>query len=183
MSQTVPEQTGTQPQNNWMLALQSWMGQSQQIASNWIYDAGGWIFTGLIAVALIIIISLIAIGRTDPVLFIAALTLAAALPLNLAGMWIARYLKNRDQALAAVPQSQTQQAAEDEATVHLQTFSAKQRSFTNTILSSLLGLSVLLTLIGVIFALWHISWAVTVVFLIALIVGLLATFWVLAYRG
>ncbi len=191
MSQTFPEQqTHTRPQNDWMAALRSWMGQSQQIVSQWIYDAGDWIFTGLIAVALLILMSLVAIGHTDRVLLVAALTLAAALPLNLAGLWIEHYLKNRDQALAlgAPLQSVIQQSIEDEATVRLppsstQAFSARQRSFTNTILSSLLGLSVLLTLIGIIFTFWHISWAVTLVFLIALIVGVLATLWVLAYRG
>lgn len=184
MSQTIPEQTGSQAKNDWMQALQNWMGQSQQIVLQWLYNAGGWIFTGLIAVALLILQNLIAIGRTDRVLLVAGLALAAALPLNLAGVWIVRYLRNQDQALAAATLSSVPQVAGDEVTVsNAPIFSAKQRQFTNTILSILLDLSVLLTLLGIVCALWHISGAITVVFLITLVLGLLTTLWVLAYRG
>lgn len=185
MSQTVPEQTHTRLKDDWMQAIQSWLGHSQQIVLKWLYDVGGWIFAGLIAVALLLLQPLMTVSHIDPVLFIAGLTLAAALPLNLAGVWIVRYLKNQNQALADAALAPTRPSAGgDETTAsNLPAFSAKQRQFTHLILSILFGLSVLLTLIGVVCALWHISGAVTLVFLFALVVGLLATLWVLAYRG
>jgi hypothetical protein len=78
----------------------------------------------------------------------------------------------------------TQPLTGNEATVsNAPIFSAKQRQFTQTMLSILLGLSVLLTSLGIVCALWHISGAVTAIFLLAFVLGLLATLWVLAYRG
>jgi hypothetical protein len=185
MSQTVPEQTSSPAKMDWKSALLSWMEQSQQIVLKWLYDVGGWIFTGLIAVALMIIQNLIGIGHSDRGLLVAGLVLAVALPLNLAGLWIVRYIQNLDQAAAgAKPPLAKKQSVADDATVNAAAiFSAKKRTFTNRVVTIVLALSVLLTLLGLALALWHISWVVTVVFLVAILVGLFTTFWVLAYRG
>lgn len=179
MSQTVPDQTSIQPKSVWMQALQDWLEHNQQVVLKWLYDAGGWIFAGLIAVAFLVLQSLMTIGHLDGVLLVAGLTLAAALPLNLAGAWIVRDLKNREQAFVEVTLPAEQSGGPASQTP---AFSAAQRRFTQTILSVLFGLSVLFTLIGVICALWHISGAVSIVFLIALVISILATLWVLAYH-
>lgn len=186
MSQTVPEQTSSPAKMDWKQTLQSWMEQSQKIILKWLYEVGGWIFTGLIAVALMIVLNLITVGIADRVLLVAGLVLAAALPLNLAGLWIVRYIQNLDQALAEAKPPVARQPIEDESTVMVasaQIFSAKKRKFTNDIITIILALSVLLTLLGLSLALWHISGAVAIVFLLAILVGLLATLGVLAYKG
>jgi hypothetical protein len=186
MSQTVPEQASSPAKMNWKPALQSWMEQSRKIILKWLYDVGGWIFTGLIAVALMIVLNLITTGTTDRVLLVAGLVLAVALPLNLAGLWIVRYIQNLDQALAEATPPLAQPVAADEATANTastEIFSAKKRSFMNDTITIILALSVLLTLLGLSLALWHISWAVTIVFLVAILACLFTTLWVLAYRG
>lgn len=169
MSQTVPEQPDAQPQNAQSRILNNWMEQSQEIALKWLYDVGGWIFTGLIALALMILMSVLNAGTGDRKLLVAGVLLAIALPLNLAGLWITRYLQNREQ---------TQMAA-----MNIPSFSGKQRAFTRRVLGSVFGLSVLLTLVGVILTLWHISLLTGLLFLLALIVSVALTFWVLAYTG
>ncbi len=171
MSQPIPEQPDAQPQpNNAQIAiLQSWMQQSQEIVLKWLYDVGGWIFTGLIVLALMILMNMLNAGTGDGKLLTAGVLLSIALPLELAGLWITRYLQNREQAQLAA--------------MNLPSFPGRQRTFTRGMLGSLFGLSVLLSLVGVILTLWHISWATGLFFLLALIVGVALTFWVLGYKG
>lgn len=183
MSQTAPDQSVSPAKLDWRQGLQSWMEQSQRIVLKWLYDVGGWIFTGLIAVALMILQNLIAIGSADRALLVAGLLLAAALPLNLAGLWIVRYLKNLDQAGEEIQNTAGDVTVISVPPVGFTATSPEKRKFTNTILSALLALSVLLTLLGICLALWHISWAATIIFIIAALAGLLTTLWVLAYRG
>lgn len=187
MSQTVPEQTGAQRKTDWRQAFQQWMEQSQKIVLKWLYEVGGWIFTGLIAIALMIVQDLISLGPSDRALLIAAFALAAALPLNLTGLWIVRYIKNLDLAVEEAKQYLAQNKAVDEDTVISlrsddEAFSAAKKKFTNLVVTIVLALSVLFTLIGISSALWHISWAATIILLISLLAGLLTTLWVLAYR-
>lgn len=171
MSQNVPEQPDAQPQpNNVQSAiLHTWTQQSQEIALKWLDEMGGWIFTGLIALALVILMNMLNAGVSDGKLLAAGVLLSIALPLELVGLWITRYLQNREQ---------TQMAA-----MNIPSFPGKQRAFTRGMLGSLFGLSVLLSLFGVILTLWHISWATGLFFLLALIAGVALTFWVLGNKG
>ena len=59
----------------------------------WLVDVGSWIFGGLTAVNLVVISALITVGPVDAAIRTASAALAAALPLNVAGIILLRLIK------------------------------------------------------------------------------------------
>jgi hypothetical protein len=60
----------------------------------WLVDVGSWIFGGLIAVNLVVLCALITVGPVDEAVRISTAALAAALPLNAAGIVLLRLIKD-----------------------------------------------------------------------------------------
>lgn len=60
----------------------------------WLLDVGSWIFGGLIAVNLLVTSALITVGPVDEAIRTSTAALAAALPLNVAGILLLRLIKD-----------------------------------------------------------------------------------------
>lgn len=62
--------------------------------SPWLTDVGSWIFGGLTAVNLVVISALITVGPVDAAIRTSTAALAAALPLNVAGIILLRLIRD-----------------------------------------------------------------------------------------
>ena len=60
----------------------------------WLVDVGSWVFGGLIAVNLVVISALVTVGPIDEAIRTSTAALAAALPLNVAGIVLLRLIKD-----------------------------------------------------------------------------------------
>jgi len=60
----------------------------------WLVDVGSWVFGGLIAVNLVVLSALITVGPIDVPIRTSTAALAAALPLNVAGIVLLRLIKD-----------------------------------------------------------------------------------------
>src|SRR6476661_8706907 len=60
----------------------------------WLIEIGSWIFGGLTAVNLVVIAALITVGPVDAAIRTSTAALAAALPLNVAGIVLLRLIKD-----------------------------------------------------------------------------------------
>lgn len=188
MSQVPPEQIGTTNRPDWRATFTAWMEKSQQITARWLYELGGWIFGGLIAAAIMLFPALIALGFADRATLIAGLALAISLPFDLAGLAIIRYFKDLTQATEEARAVLAQNANVDAETltrikVESEAFTPAKRRVMDFTASLILVVSMLFTLISVGSALWRVSWAVTLLFLIACLVGLWLVIRVIRYSA
>jgi hypothetical protein len=78
------------------------MQKSQQVTARWLYEAGGWIFGGLLVAALMVLQDLISLGFSDRGTVIAAFASAITLPFHVVGLVIVHYVKDLSQATAAL---------------------------------------------------------------------------------
>jgi hypothetical protein len=142
----------------------------------WLLDLGSWIFGALIAFDLLIMAALLTVGPADLAALIAAAAFALALPPSVAGFFLLRLLEDikkarlEDVAIEALQEvglsvNQVQTPKESESIV-------KQRTKIALIYSySILSVSVLLTVIGVSAALWHMAWWISVSFVVVTLVS------------
>lgn len=155
---------------------QAWMQKSQEITVKLLYDAGGWVFGGLIVAALMLLQALIALGFADRATLVSGLAIAIALPFNLAGLGMIRYFNVLNQAVEQARLALGQNPNLDAGTLMRLTqesnsFSPGKRLVMDSSLSLALYLSVFFTIIGSGAALWRISWVVTLLFLLASVAG------------
>ena len=136
---------------------------NQQFAARWLYERGGWIFGGLIVVALVLLQDLVTSGFPDRGAqvagLIAGLAIVIALPFELGGIVVIRYFKDLSQGASVSDETLRRQTIDPQA----------RRRAMDVAASTALFLSVLFTLVSIGAALWRISWAVTVLFIIAVI--------------
>lgn len=158
---TVPASPGFSPRRP---SLMQWMEKGQQITASWLYDLGGWIFGGLIVAALMVLQDVISLGSADRATVVAGLAIALALPFHVAGLVIVRYFRDVNQAVAEVPSG---------LTFASQALSPARRRAMDVAVSTALLLGALFTFLGIAAAFWRVSWAVTLLFFIAGICGLL----------
>lgn len=166
----------------------TWMEQSQRITAKLLYDLGGWIFGGLLVVALMLLQVLISLGSVDHASVVAGVMIAIALPFNLAGLGIIRYFQHLNQAVEEARLGLAQNSSLDEETLDRltlgsQAFPPAKHRVMDTAVTLALFLSVLFTLIGLASALWHISWVATLLFLVASVLGILLVLRVLRYSA
>jgi len=153
----------------------------------WLIDVGSWVFGGLTAVNLVVISALLTVGPIDAAIRTATAALAAALPLNVAGIILLRLIKDvKDIGLDDL----TERAFRDAGFPDIDAYfpaprereSQRARRSRVALLYSLgiATLSMALTLTGVSAALWHMGrWAAfvldsAVVFSAAIVIAALA---------
>lgn len=133
----------------------------------WLIEFGSWIFGGLIAFNLIIIAPMLTIGAVQLTVLVSIVTFACALPLNVSGLLVLRLTKDlNDIAIDDVMHKAFEDAHLPVLTTHEPLY--KQRTDVGIRYASrLAALSGMLTLLGMIAALWYIAWWVGVVFIAA----------------
>lgn len=143
----------------------------------WLVEFGSWIFGGLIAFNLLIVAALITVGPGDPAVAVSTAAFAVALPLEVAGLFLLRL----DQDLKHVGfEEEVAQAFHEvsfpgsEQVTSPTLFEARRKKRTRIVLYYCLAivlLSAVLTLTGMIAALWHIAWWTGVVFIAMVLIS------------
>ena len=151
----------------------------------WLLELGSWIYGALIAFNLLLLASLLTVGPVDAATVVGTAAIALALPPTVAGFFLLRLLEDVKKArLEQVASAAFQEAGlgVDYAESHDLESMAKQRTKIVLIYSySILAWSVLLTVIGISAALWHMAWWVSVTFVLmtvasgGLVIGAMAS--------
>lgn len=143
----------------------------------WLVEVGNWIFAGLIAFILVVLGSLLTVGPVDRAIRISTAAFALALPLELAGLCLLRLAQDTqriglENEWARAIQGAGFPVGELSAPA---TLASRQKRRTRVILLYSLGilvLSVLLTLTGLVAALWHMAWWIAVIFIAMSVISL-----------
>jgi hypothetical protein len=142
----------------------------------WLLDLGSWIFGGLIAFDLLILSALLTVGPADLAALLATAAVSLALPPSVAGFFLLRLLADiKNARLEDVAVEAFQEAGFSVNPVQSPDASesiVKQRTKIVLIYSySILSVSVLLTVVGVTAALWHMAWWISVAFVAVTLVS------------
>jgi hypothetical protein len=136
----------------------------------WLFEVGDWTFGGLIAFTLLVMASLITVGPVDPAIMVSMVAFALALPLDLAGLVLLRLVPDLQRVGFEEEVTRAFQeagVAVDEHMPAIKDVEALRKRRTRHVLGYCLGiaaLSVLLTLTGLVAALWHMAWWIGVAF-------------------
>ena len=143
----------------------------------WLLDMGSWIFGGLIAFNLILTGALLTIGPVDSAILVATTGFALALPLDVTGLCLLRLVQdlehvgveiefeNYEHEVRQAFQGASPAPEEPVAAPKLRETVRKRRTALALRYSfGILGLSSVLTVAGMIAALWHMAWWVAVAF-------------------
>ena len=168
---------GKQADETWV-RTQAAMGTLLESITPWLLDLGNWIFGALIAFSLVIIGALLTVGPVDRAVLIATAAFALALPPDVAGFILLRLAADMRKVdldnVAATAFVGAGFTAEQVAQTSNPQESERRR--TRTVLRtsySLLSLTILLTLVGVTAALWHMAWWIGVAFAVMLMLSLI----------
>jgi MFS family permease len=136
----------------------------------WLLDFGSWIYGALIAFNLLLLASLLTVGPTDAATVVATAAIALALPPTVAGFFLLRLLEDikkvRLEEVASAAFQGAGLSVDQVGPPDLESI-AKERTKIVLIYSySILAWSVLLTVIGISAALWHMAWWVSVTFVL-----------------
>jgi hypothetical protein len=177
VSQPDPALTGRQQEGAQAAApapadqgIQAYNGLLERIAP-WLFEVGSWIFGGLIAFTVIIIGALLPARPLDLPVEIATVALALALPLNVTGLVLIRIVRDVqpvgfEQGLVRVFQEAGLTPGEQQVP-SLSTLEAMRKRGTRNVLYTTLGIlamSTILTVVGMVAALWHVAWWIGVAF-------------------
>jgi len=151
----------------------------------WLLDFGSWIYGALIAFNLLLLASLLTVGPIDAAAVVATAAIALALPPTVAGFFLLRLLEDikkvRLEEVASAAFQEAGLGVDQVGPPDLESI-AKERTKIVLIYSySILAWSVLLTVIGISAALWHMAWWVSVTFVLmtlasgGLVIGAMAS--------
>jgi MFS family permease len=137
----------------------------------WLFDVGSWIFGGLIAFTVVIICALLPVRPVDIPVDVAIAVFALALPLNVTGLVLLRIVRDLkpvgfEQGLVSMFQEAGSTLGEQQIP-SLATLEAVRKRGTRNVLYTALGiltLSAVLTVAGMVAALWHVAWWIGVAF-------------------
>lgn len=136
----------------------------------WLLDLGNWIFGALIAFNLLILGALLTVGPVDPAVTVASAAVALALPPALGGFFLLRLttdMRNADLEAVATQAFQEAGFAVDAPQLAQAPRESRETKRTRIVLAysyGLLAFTVLVTLVGITAALWHMGWWVGVLF-------------------
>lgn len=136
----------------------------------WLLELGGWVFGALIAFDLVILGALLTVGPVDLAIKIASAAFAVALPPDVAGFLFLRLMA--DMKKVGLEEIATKAMSEAGFKVENQSPGAREafeRRRTRTMLYysyALLAVGLLLTLVGVTAALWHMAWWIGSLFVV-----------------
>lgn len=144
----------------------------------WLVDVGSWVFGGLIAVNLVVISALVTVGPIDEAIRTSTAALAAALPLNVAGIVLLRLIKDiNDVGLDDLTLREFQDAAFPDIDAYFPSPRERlaqhaRRSRIALVYSlGIAGLSGALTVTGMAAAMWHMGRWIAFVLLFAVILS------------
>jgi ABC-type multidrug transport system fused ATPase/permease subunit len=143
----------------------------------WLFAFGSWIFGGLIAFNLLVVASLITVGTAHAVVLVSITAFACALPLNVAGLFLLKLFQEMKDVGIDEHMLHAFQDAGFPIEAYFPPPQAKEslhRRRTGIALRYSVGIvamSIVLTLIGMVAALWYMAWWIGVVFLAMVLVS------------
>jgi hypothetical protein len=144
----------------------------------WLIDVGSWIFGGLTAVNLVVISALITVGPVASAIKVSTAALAAALPLNVAGILLLRLIKDlKEVGIDGLTLQAFQQAGFPDIDAYFpaprERASQHARRSRIALLYSMAiaALSCALTVTGIAAALWHIGELIALVLVSAIVLS------------
>lgn len=153
------------------------LGNLVERITPWLFAIGSWIFGGLIASNLIVVASLITVGPAHPAILVSLAAFACALPLDVAGLFLLRLVQDmKDVGIEdhVVHAFQDAGFPIEDYFPPLQARESLQKRRTDVALPYSVGiaaLSIVLTLTGMVAALWYMAWWIGVVFLAMVILS------------
>jgi hypothetical protein len=135
----------------------------------WLFDVGGWVFGGLLALTLVLVSALVTVGPVDDAILVSIAAFGCALPLEVAGICLVRLVKDvRDVGIDDL----TLQSFKDAGFPDIETYfppaaerEAQRAKRSAVVLRYSLAIAVAtiaLTAIGLVAALWYMAWWVGV---------------------
>jgi hypothetical protein len=165
-----PKTSGTVGDDTFRRTVAAFGGLVERVTP-WLLDLGSWIFGALTAFNLVILGALLTVGPADGAVLVSTAAFALALPADVAGFFLLRLMedvKNVDlEEVAAKAFQEVGFNVEDDARAATPPESVEKRR-TRIVLTysyGLLALAVLLTLIGITAALWHMAWWIGILFI------------------
>ena len=155
----------------------------------WLLDLGSWIFGALIAFDLVILGALLTVGPVDAAIIVSTAAFALALPSDVAGFFLLRLmadLKNVDLEKVATQAFQEVGFSVEDDVPAPSSEESMEKKRTRVVLGysyGLLTLAVLLTLIGITAALWHMAWWIGVIFVPMVVASQSVVFKAIASTG
>ena len=194
-SQTAPAQTAQTP---YEMSAMDWdeMLKRREKALNylmdqlkpWLLEFGNWIFGGLIAFNLVVVAPLLTIGPGHLPILIAITTFICALPLNVSGLFVLKLTKDMsgigiDDVMRQAFKTAELPTREDDDAQPEKAASVEQQRINIGLHHALwfIAVSGVLTLTGLIAALWFIAWWVAGLFCVVAVVALVITLDVLGH--
>ena len=153
----------------------------------WLFDLGVWFFGSLLAFNLLLLAALLNIGPVDRAVKAATTAFALALPLNVAGLFllrVVRELKNvklEDELAQAFLDAGFTGGGQIADSAALEALRRRRTQMVLGVSPLVLALSLILTLIGLMAALSHVAWWIAIAFLAMLALNLAVV--VLAVAG
>jgi len=143
----------------------------------WLFEVGDWVFGGLIAFNLVLISALITVGPVDTAILVSITALGCALPLDVAGISLLRLVKD----VKDIIDDLTLQSFKDAGFPDIEAYfpsgpereSQRRRRATVAVwyASGIAGLSIALTVTGLVAALWYMAWWIGMVVLCVALVS------------
>lgn len=153
------------------------LGRLFDAIAPWLFELGNWIFGGLIAVSLIVLGALLTVGPVDWAIKVATASFALALPLDVAGFVILRLFADMiKQSLGDVGIKAFIEQGFSVEGDSVRIADSKLRSVALGYSYSVLSLTLLLTVIGLAAALWHMGWWIGVGFVAMVFVSQVVVF-------
>jgi hypothetical protein len=146
--------------------------------SPWLFEVGSWIFGGLIAFTLLVVAALLTVGPVDSSVKVSTVAFAVSLPLNVTGLVLLRLVRDMQPVQLEGITHAFQEAGltpGQEQFPSIAALAEMRERGTRMVLSStmgILGLSAVLTIVGITAALWHMSWWIGVAFLVTVLISL-----------
>ena len=137
----------------------------------WFIDVGTWVFGGFIAFDLLMLAPLIQLGHADLAVLISSIAFALALPLHVAGLLLLRLVQDlktiriEEEGVRAFQEAGFTVGSQLPALEDIEARRTRRTQVALVFCSTILTLGVLLAVIGLTAALWHIAWWIAVAFL------------------
>ncbi len=145
----------------------------------WLFDVGTWVFGGLIAFTVLIMGALITIGPVDRSITVATVALALALPLDVTGLVLLRFTSDMkpvrfEQEIAQTFEEAGLTPGEEQipSLTALQALRIRGAQVALRYAVGILTLCMILTVVGMAAALWHMAWWIDVAFAATVVVSL-----------
>lgn len=136
----------------------------------WLIEVGSWLFGAMIAFELVIIAALLTVGPVDLAALVATAAFALALPPDIAGFFLLRLVRDLQsvsldevavRSFGEVGFTDPKHSSPDVQSLH--------RHRTRFVLGysyAMLALSLVLVVVGMTAALWHMAWWIAIAFLV-----------------